>query len=418
MICIPGWTLDRCEKAEIEYENYCEEESFGITDVNFTVFLPSGRKKREVQLWDIDDLEDILSIEFEKYIIVGNYLAICNYEKKTVEAAITVLDDSGRLLGIRKRRILKSFGLTLEGDKKANDVIITSPDIGRKTIIKVGRISKELAILTKPSKSLNLSITIKSNRIIKHADAVKILEKVSNALFFEIEIKNGIALTLQRDRQKKYTIKKIPRTVEKVEFPKYEYDSGPISLYWYARSAVNMPLLQFLAFYQAIEFYFPVYFKIEINRKIKSIIKDHSFKIDRDSDVSRITSIITSKSYNFGSEKEQLKATLKECVDEAQLEAFIFQDKNRKDFFSSKQKGITSYTINLKDKNNSIVNQVAERIYDIRCKVVHVKSDHNETEFELLLPYTEEAERLYYDIELVQFIAQRVLIYSSTILNL
>jgi len=212
-------------------------------------------------------------------------------------------------------------------------------------------------------------------------------------------------------RQQRKTNKLNLNAIPSIEYPKYEYDSGPISLYWYARSAVNMPLLQFLAFYQTIEFYYPVYFRSEFNRKIRAILKDPSFKIERDSDISKITSIVGSKS--GGTEREQLKATLHECVEPSDLQAYVEENKSRFEFFSSKQKGITSCTLNFKNRNIDIISQVADRIYDIRCKVVHVKSEDGETELELLLPYTEEAENLSYDIELVQFLAQKVLICSS-----
>jgi hypothetical protein len=40
-----------------------------------------------------------------------------------------------------------------------------------------------------------------------------------------------------------------------------------------------MPLLQFLAFYQVIEFYFPTYSQAEAHRKLKAILKDPPFGV-------------------------------------------------------------------------------------------------------------------------------------------
>ncbi|HRP76956.1 MAG TPA: hypothetical protein PKZ27_15240, partial [Rhodocyclaceae bacterium] len=108
-----------------------------------------------------------------------------------------------------------------------------------------------------------------------------------------------------------------------------------------------------------------------------------------------------------------LRATIRECVDQSQIECFLDQNAERAEFFTSKQKGLTQYSINRQNKVIDLINQVSDRIYDIRCKVVHVKSDDGDAELELLLPYTEEAEKLVFDIELVQFLAQKVLICSS-----
>jgi hypothetical protein len=61
---------------------------------------------------------------------------------------------------------------------------------------------------------------------------------------------------------------------------------------------------------------------------------------------------------------------------------------------------------------------VADRVYEIRCKIVHTKTDARDATFELLLPFSAEAEQLSHDIELVQYLANRVLISSSTSLNI
>lgn len=403
--------IDRCEKFSIEYDNSSDEEEFGILDVNLTIHIASGRKKVDVYLWDIDDLEEFNNIEFEKYIIVGNYAAICCYEKNTIEAAFSIIDENPRISRFRKRSILRALGVELGKNGKFVSTEIKSNDSVQKTKISIAPISSELMVLTKVNTSLNVSIVINRPKLNNHSDAVKLLEKVTHSIFFGVEVQNAIAPMLLRRQQRRFN-RLYANDVQSIEYPKYEYDSGPISLYWYARSSRNMPLLQFLAFYQTIEFYYPVYFRSEFIRKIRSILKNPSFKIEKDSDISKITSIVGSKT--GGTEREQLKATLHECVDPNDIQKFVEESKKRSAFFSSKQKGITSCILNFKNRNIDIINQVADRIYDIRCKVVHVKSEDGEAELELLLPYTEEAEKLNFDIELVQFIAQKVLICSST----
>ncbi|MDC9524212.1 hypothetical protein PSH54_01665 [Pseudoalteromonas sp. Angola-30] len=405
----------RCDKAKFEYEDASYSEEFGVIDVDLTVYIPSGRKKVDINLWDIVDLSEFNKIEFEKYIIVGNYAAICCYENNTIEAAFTVINENSKISGFRKRRLLSAFGVKYNRDGKFQDSEIESKDTQQKTKIYISQLSNELKILTKVDNSLGTSIVIKASKLKSHSDAIKILEKVTHSIFFGIEVQTSLAPVLSRRIQRKFN-RLIGSQDKKIEFPKYEYDSGPISLYWYARNATNMPLLQFLAFYQSIEFYYPVYFKSEFNRKVRTILKDPSFNIERDSDISRITTIASTKT--GGTEREQLKATLHGCIEPEELQSFIEGKKDRAEFFSSKQKGITSCVLNFKNRNIDIISQVADRIYDIRCKVVHVKAEDGEAELELLLPYTEEAEKLTYDIELVQFLSQKVLICSSTPLKL
>jgi hypothetical protein len=60
------------------------------------------------------------------------------------------------------------------------------------------------------------------------------------------------------------------------------------------------------------------------------------------------------------------------------------------------------------------VAEVARRVYDIRCQIVHSKSDHKNR----LNPYSHEIKNIVYDLELIEFIAKRVLKASSKPLNL
>lgn len=405
--------IGRCNDSGIEYKDYSDEEEIGVVDVNLDIFLPAGRKKREIGLWDVEDLEAFASIEFEKFVMVGNYSAICHYENGRIEALVSIIDDNRNSQILMQIRLLKSLGVEVRKMSSFEPHTLGDQDSSHKPKITVSPLSHELRTLTRAPKGFSVSIIIEDSRIKTHSEAIKSLEKITHSLFFEIEVKNGIAPTLLRTKQRRYKHRSLA-SIEGADYPKYEYDHGPISLYWYARSATNMPLLQFLAYYQTIEFYFPVYSRYEINKRLKGILKDPSFKIDRESDLSRITSLVTNKSGGYGSEREQLRATLRECIDINELEEFITESEERLEFFGSKQKGITGHSLNLKNRSTDMINQVSDRVYDIRCKVVHVKSDDGDTEIELLLPYTEESEKLIFDIDLVQFLAQKVLICSST----
>ena len=203
-----------------------------------------------------------------------------------------------------------------------------------------------------------------------------------------------------------------------IQYPKTQFDAAPLSLYWYARSAAGMPLLQFLAFYQVIEFYFPIYSKSEAQRRLKAILKDPTFRGGRDADVARLLSAIQiSRSGGFGDERSQLRATLAECCDSDGLRRFIEEDKERRDFFLTKCKSLPYHKIPLSNLSADVRGDVADRIYDIRCKIVHTKSDSRDGDVELLLPFSAEAEQLAYDIELAQYLAQQILIAGSSSFN-
>ena len=125
------------------------------------------------------------------------------------------------------------------------------------------------------------ALKIEGLRISQHDQALDLLERIANTVFFQIDLSINLPLNLIRERRT--PTRPIPRQEPvELQFPQNEYDEAPMALYWYARSAVGMPLLQFLAYYQSIEFYFPTYSQAEARRKVRNILKDPSFRANRD----------------------------------------------------------------------------------------------------------------------------------------
>ena len=193
-------------------------------------------------------------------------------------------------------------------------------------------------------------------------------------------------------------------------FPRFSYERNPSSLYWYARSASSMPLLQFLAFYQCIEFFFPQYSRQETIAKIKNVLKNPVFDGTKDSSINAILNVtIEGRRGALLEERKQLGATLKQCVDASALRDFLNETEERKQFYRSGYKKISDQRIVLSDET-PMVDQTAERIYDIRCKVVHMKNLEGAEGGDMILPFSEEADLLMDDVELIKFLARRVLI--------
>jgi hypothetical protein len=75
---------------------------------------------------------------------------------------------------------------------------------------------------------------------------------------------------------------------------------------------------------------------------------------------------------------------------------------------SRKVKRVTNTAMRAGGPDDELVSRAAERIYEIRCKIVHTKDDRN-TEPGVLLPFSREADQLGPEIDLVEFVARRVL---------
>jgi hypothetical protein len=402
----------RCKLAKIPIE---DTEGFEEGQMACRIGMPCGRDHRWVYCWDETDYQRMLDISFERFVCLQGLDAICDYAGGQIEASVKGLGaPSTRLLYNRVFGIPSAEFLEREGTVS---LTLDALDGQRKTTITLGPCSKELSVLSFAGPRPRLSLKISRDGLTQHDAALELLRRLSDALFFQIDLLHEVSLTLGRDRRSTARRRsgKRPNKSREVAFPTHEYDAAPISLYWYARSAVGMPLLQFLAFYQVIEYYYPTYSQAEARRKIRGILKDPSFRGDRDADLGRVLSAIhVSRSGAFGDERSQLRATLAECVDPQSLREFIEAYPARAAFLSSKTKGLCEQKIAIGNLTADLRVEVAERIYEIRCKIVHTKTDAKNGEFELLLPFSKEAEQLSHDIDLAQFLAQQVLIAASS----
>jgi hypothetical protein len=132
--------------------------------------------------------------------------------------------------------------------------------------------------------------------------------------------------------------------------------------------------------------------------------------------VSRLLNAIkVGKAAGFGDERAQLRATTLSCVDAQDLRSFLNSDERFAKFYStqSQWKEVSTEKIPLSTVDADLRNAVADRIYDIRCKIVHTKADGGPSRSELLLPFSKEADLLAFEIELTRYIARAVLVSSS-----
>jgi hypothetical protein len=361
---------------------------------------------------------------FQKYKFIKGFEAIWSPELGVVEGAMQS-DDTLRSTPMLINRIKRGF-LTVNPEESAAErrerwsFEFPSPKENVKIII--GRSSTEFSILSSLTQELfyfdarireKVTIRIEGLKISTHEEAKKQLSNISNSVFFQIDLKTNIPLHLCMDRDffRGIQRKKNPSQEPPVfKAPKYEYDHEPMSLYWYARTARNMPLLQFLAFYQVLEFYFPLYSYRDAQQRIKNYLKNPTFDANKESDISHILDIVkvSSKGKSFGDEKDQFKATIMYCVDKSTMLDYLTEIQERKDFFDIQKKnhGLAKQKISF-SSDNDIRIDVAQRIYEIRCRIVHTK---DENELDLLLPFSLEIKNIKHDLELVEFLARQTII--------
>ena len=409
---------ERCVAAEITLERVSSFQDGHLLALQ----IRNGRQSREILLRSLEDIRRVLEIPFERYNYLGDYVAICSYEDSTIEALI----QGGRFTP--RNVIERAFqGVDDDNEEDTDEAyVVINSDINSNYRLRVGPCSDEmLGLMIGPSHrrgNRRPSLLIEGVPIKTHDASVSILERISSSLFFQIDIERNIQLSLVRERRGRRVgraMRRRRKEPSEIQFPRMEYDQAPITLYWYASSAIGMPLLQFLAYYQCIEFYYPTYSQAEARRRVRNVLKSPSFRADRDADIGRVLTALTGSGHgSISDERSMLRATLRECIDPDALRAYLEEFEERTEFFSSKAKGLTDRKLPIANRGADLRDDVADRIYDIRCRIVHTKAGITDDSVELLLPFSKEEEMLSLDIALIRFIAQQILIAGSSTLRL
>ncbi len=408
---ILGGLKSRLDSSKIPYVRE-ELDGFEGTTPILRMKFPCGRETRNVSILDSDSLQSLSEMKFEHYSFLGELSAICSYADRTIESGL-------RFMGPWSNRILsrKLFGVDNPGSEwdEASKLTLVSEEHGIQ--VEISPSSPEYRLLCRSVRMRALTFKIVGASIERHDLALELLRRLANSVAFQLEISSGISFRLQADRRRLVGRSRFwpSSTPGDLQFPKHEYDDAPISLYWYGRHADGFPLLEFLAYYQCIEYYFPTYSRAEATRRLRSILKSPAFRTDRDSDIAKLLGAFPGG--GAGDERSQLLSTITECISAEDLRRFITEDEERARFLSAKADGLTEHRIPLGNIGADLRVDVASRIYDIRCRIVHSKSGLRDAD-KMLLPFSEQADHLLHDIELLRFIARSVLIAASTPLRL
>lgn len=405
----------RCDAAKL-----VARPTKGIFDEDeLEIDFPAGQTTRCLEVIGQDDVNALLSIPFEQFRLIENYNAIVNYSTGTIEASVR--QPGGVGLAIIYRKLFeKKVSPGTSAEKlflEPGDALVFQWPKQKPTIeVRLGKQSAEFAsFMTVASwQPPPFTLRITGAKISTNTEALVLLEKVANALFFEIDLVLGIPFILEKERRSIRSRKGTSNvTGKQLTFPSSQHDNRPMSLYWYARLSRGMPLIQFLGFYQVVEFYYPMFSEQDAIQRLKIILKDPRFDAHNDSEVGKILRAIKGSPRGFGNELSQLQATIRACVDAKELRAFLTDDLDRKTFYESNFKAVAKQPIPIKDPKSELLLETAQRIYEIRCRIVHTKDTAVEIETEPLLPFTKEAEQLYVDIELMEFVAMKVLVAAS-----
>lgn len=253
--------------------------------------VPAGDIEYNCTLYNSEyDLRALINSEIEKFSFIEGYKAIWSSSSKKIECEIipanfnhsfnlhsvmtSNLDIFNSFLP-ESKKIPKSSKPTKIGNTLVN--VIDEVEFENLEFESVGNIkvtiglcSQEFAVLRgcrwlevpmefERFQKNKWTLKLSDINVNSHDEARKLMLKIANSFLFQIDLLTDISIMLVTDSENRFfrkvnlTIQKLNESPDfKLKAPKYEYNDEAISLYWYAKSAENMPLLQFLAYYQVI----------------------------------------------------------------------------------------------------------------------------------------------------------------------
>ena len=401
--------MGKADKAGIKYEK--REDSLILE-------LPCGREKRKFFVRDIETAKEVSNLDLEKYSFVDSYRGIFDKSLNQVEILLRPIDVTRLPSSLQFRRL---FDIAQSDSEIYGPISVSNTSSGIE--VTIGPASKEMLLLTHSPRfntRPQISIRISGNKKVGGDYFLEVINKISSSLFFQIDLLKNVPLTLVRHIDANQ-FRSVPRSASltHIQFPNHEYDHAPLALYFYGRSAGGMPLLKFQAYYQVLEYYFPFYSQLEAKKIIQSNLKDPSFRYDRDSDIIKIISALKINSHNgFGDEKTQLRVLTNECINNDEVKSFVVGNEHLSEYYKSNYKILSKHKVGFDNSDSDVRNDLADRIYDIRCKIVHSKGVAKDGKPEFILPFSKESDLLLYDISLIEYVAQRALVSGGVRISL
>ena len=271
----------KLKEAKISYELIAPENPEYPNRIIFDI--PAGREKNDCFLvYREEPIDQALNCDFEKFRFIQGYEAIWSKEKGVIEAEISSVENPSRFFFNRLSELINKPEEKEDDEEEAEEITTISLPSFEDFQISMGYCTKEFAFLSlsreRGPRSRNLkriTLKIENSKTSTHDNARDILEKIANSIFFQIDLSFEMPISLQTQRESwidRYNKRRRKQLFvdesATISEPKYEYDSEPISLYWYAKESSQMPIFQYLAYYQTTEFYFPIKSSFEAKQKI------------------------------------------------------------------------------------------------------------------------------------------------------
>ncbi|WP_424465426.1 hypothetical protein [Pseudoclavibacter helvolus] len=405
---------DRAQEADLPVD-ICIDRQFSDGRVMLGVYIdfPCDRLRRTVRIPE-DHVDDLLEDEFENIHLLDDLAAFYD----PMAGAITAFIDNP----VRSRRLTTLPGVEFKTSELDYHLSQHESPKSRQSHwrLELTDHQSNLVVEFLPGSALASAVLehpaghmvrITGANELTHDTARELLEETIHRISFDFDVAYGLPLRIPR-RYRRRELMSSEDSTKVPEFPRNEYAAEALHLYQYGRQGGQLPTLEFLAYYQSVEYFFSYFARARAVHDLRSTILDPAFDPSTDRDITRLLALAGAGD-GSQSERQQLRATIQSCVREDQLVEFLSADEVRLKALTKEKKIRGAEKLSLNNQQSDVREQFANRVYAIRCRIVHSKMDGGGYE-DVLLPTGPEAAALEHDIDMLRFVAQRVLIARAT----
>lgn len=234
----------------------------------------------------------------------------------------------------------------------------------------------------------------------------KRLHEIAEACIFHFAYGNGFPISFTKTWARTYYwIGRRGR--EEVQFPLKTYNSDLVGYYNLALSSDSM-VLGFLALYKILEYFFSSVTEEELHKRLREKLTAPDFSHTKTKKLRDLSK--TGRSFEKKSDElSALKMVLSKYFDKSDLKIWIENYESDNGVYFTNSVEIFSKPQKIDTSENTIVPNIASRIYSIRNAIVHNK----ESEVSRYVPYSGQEETLYKEIQLLVYLAEQLIMKSG-----
>ncbi|MBB5477650.1 hypothetical protein [Micromonospora parathelypteridis] len=253
------------------------------------------------------------------------------------------------------------------------------------------------------------SIKIRFENDLGRSVALHVAEELARSLLFEAaaSLRTSTSLIPRRERGSYHA--RIASRLATLRFPVARFNDQAAALFQLASDHFNQTVLnRYILYYQSVEYYLPLHDRKAAIQQIRRTLHSPLFSLSEDEDVLSLIGILGRQSSK--SERDSFVDLVADSVGSDRIMNWLTQlERSVPEHFTKRGPIKHVTTLSSKDTSRDIVKQVANRIYDVRCRIVHSKAGGGKEGIEAIFPGDREANALQPDLELLRVVAIEVI---------